>query len=63
MNAAKNNENETIQTSPFDPFPEPRTVPNGWDVSNLISKRIPKVVTKAILELERKYRYPGIMYD
>lgn len=63
MNAAKTKENEATQTSFYDPFPEPQTVPKGWDVSNLISKRIPKVVTKAILELERKYRYPGIMYD
>ena len=63
MNAAKTEENEATQTSFHDPFPEPQTVPKGWDVSNLISKRIPKIVTKAILELERKYRYPGIMYD
>ncbi len=63
MNASKTTDEETTQTSIFDPFPEPQTVPKGWDVSNLISARIPKAVTKAILELEKKYRYPGIMYD
>jgi hypothetical protein len=63
MNAAKTDENETTQTSFYDPFPEPQTVPKGWDVSNLIPRRKPIVVSEAASEMERKYRYPGIMYD
>jgi len=56
-------EKETTNTSIFDPFPEPQTVPKGWDVSNLIPKRKPSVVSEAASDMERKYRYPGIMYD
>jgi hypothetical protein len=63
MNAAKTIENETNQTSIFEPFPEPQTVPKGWDVSNLIPKRNPSGVSETTSEMERKYRYPGIMYD
>jgi hypothetical protein len=63
MNASKSTDEETSQTSIFDPFPEPQTIPKGWDVSNFISKRKPSAVSKADSEMERKYRYPGIMYD
>jgi hypothetical protein len=63
MNASKTTDEETTQTSIFDPFPEPQTIPKGWDVSGIISMRKPSVVSKAASEMERKYRYPGIMYD
>jgi hypothetical protein len=63
MNASKTTDEEITPTSIFDPFPEPQTIPRGWDVSNFISKRKPSVVSKAASEVEKKYRYPGIMYD
>jgi hypothetical protein len=28
---------DTVQTSAFDPFPQPQTIPSGWDTSGLIS--------------------------
>jgi hypothetical protein len=63
MNASTTTDEETTQTSIFDPFPEPQTIPKGWDVSGLVSMRKPSIVSKTASEMERKYRYPGIMYD
>ena len=28
---------ETIQTSAYNPFPEPQTIPSGWDTSGFFS--------------------------
>jgi len=28
---------DTIQTSAYNPFPEPQTIPSGWDLSELTS--------------------------
>ena len=28
---------DTVQTSAFDPFPQPQTIPSGWDLSGLLS--------------------------
>lgn len=28
---------DTIQTSAYNPFPEPQTIPAGWDLSELTS--------------------------
>jgi len=28
---------ETIQTSAYNPFPEPQTIPSGWDTSGFLS--------------------------
>jgi hypothetical protein len=63
MNASKPNEKETAETTIFTPFPEPQTMPKGWDVSGLISKRKQSHNKESASEMERKYRYPGIMYD
>jgi hypothetical protein len=63
MNAAKKSNEESAHTSIFDPFPEPQTMPKKWEVSGFISREKPPVGSKADHELERKYRYPGIMYD
>jgi hypothetical protein len=63
MNASKTMEEETTQTSIFAPFPEPQTMPKGWDVSDFVSKGKVAAGTKPYFEIERKYRYPGIMYD
>ena len=26
---------DTVQTSAYNPFPEPQTIPSGWDLSEL----------------------------
>jgi hypothetical protein len=36
MNAPKSMDKETAQTPIFDPFPEPQTMPKGWDFSGLM---------------------------
>jgi hypothetical protein len=36
MNAPEANEYPTFPAPPFDPFPEPQTIPRGWDLSELI---------------------------
>jgi hypothetical protein len=35
---ATQNENlDSSRTEDFDPFPEPQTIPSGWDLSELLS--------------------------
>ena len=39
-----NNQNEDrdiVQTSAFNPFPEPQTIPSGWDTSGFFSAPAP----------------------
>lgn len=36
MNPQDENQ-DTIQTSAYNPFPEPQTIPSGWDLSELTS--------------------------
>ena len=36
MKALKNKYTENVQTPIFDPFPEPRALPDGWDLSELV---------------------------
>ncbi len=31
----KNEDRDVFQTHCFDPFPEPQTIPSGWDLSEL----------------------------
>jgi hypothetical protein len=31
------NENQDVQSHCFDPFPQPQTIPAGWDLSTLLS--------------------------
>ena len=33
-------EDRDVQSHCFDPFPEPRTIPTGWDMSTLLSTPI-----------------------
>ncbi len=33
---------EDPERSLFDPFPEPRTIPNGWDLSNMLEEESPE---------------------
>ena len=34
---AQDEKQDTIQISAYNPFPEPQTIPSGWDLSGLIS--------------------------
>ena len=36
MNTEDENQ-DTVQTSAYNPFPEPRTIPAGWDTSEFYS--------------------------
>jgi hypothetical protein len=39
------NENTNVSETPlFDPFPEPNTMPSGWDLSGLVSEPAPASV-------------------
>jgi hypothetical protein len=38
---------ETTQTPIFDPFPEPNTIPSGWDLSGLIPDSRPVSISLA----------------
>ena len=33
----QNEDRDFVQSEWFDPFPEPRTIPSGWDLSGLFS--------------------------
>ncbi|MBI5838806.1 MAG: hypothetical protein HZB19_01765 [Chloroflexi bacterium] len=33
----ENENRDTVQTSAYNPFPEPQTIPSGWDTSGLYS--------------------------
>lgn len=37
---------DIIQTSTFNPFPEPQTIPSGWDISGLLSVPEPAPVAQ-----------------
>jgi hypothetical protein len=38
---------DIVQSQYFDPFPEPQTIPSGWDISELLSAPEPAPVTEA----------------
>lgn len=38
---------DTIQTSTYNSFPEPQTIPSGWDTSELYSNSYTAVVEQA----------------
>lgn len=40
MNAKDENE-DTVQTAAHNPFPEPQTIPSGWDTTGFCSEPIP----------------------
>ena len=33
----QNDDRDSVQTSAFNPFPEPQTIPSGWDTSGFFS--------------------------
>jgi hypothetical protein len=35
---------DTVQPQYFDPFPQPQTIPSGWDTSGLVSDPQPATV-------------------
>ena len=35
---------DTAHTSAYDPFPQPQTIPSGWDLSGLLSAPTPAPV-------------------
>jgi hypothetical protein len=39
---------DTVQTSAYDPFPQPQTIPSGWDLSGLLSDPRPDSTTDAV---------------
>ncbi len=39
-NNNQNNDQDPSQSQYFDPFPEPQTIPAGWDTSTLLSTPI-----------------------
>lgn len=39
---------ETIERTPIiEPFPEPQTMPSGWDLSGLVADQLPKSTSPA----------------
>jgi hypothetical protein len=36
---SQNEDTEYFRTKDFDPFPEPRTIPSGWDLSELLASQ------------------------
>jgi len=39
---------DTVQSAAYNPFPEPQTIPSGWDTSTLFSA--PPPVSKELVE-------------
>jgi hypothetical protein len=39
----------------FDPFPEPRTLPYGWDLDNIVPNLNPPAVERADASAENAY--------
>ena len=46
MNTPTKPKKEPVQMPIFEPFPEPRTMPEGWDLSGLLSGANPPVAEK-----------------
>ena len=46
----QNSDQDTTQSQYFDPFPEPQTIPAGWDTSTLLS--VPK--TASVQDVDNK---------
>jgi hypothetical protein len=40
----QNEERDVFQTHCFEPFPEPQTIPAGWDMSTILSTPVPDSV-------------------
>jgi hypothetical protein len=44
----QNEDRDVIQSHNLDPFPQPQTIPAGWDLSTLLSMPITDSVTNEI---------------
>jgi hypothetical protein len=42
-----NNEQDTVENSAYNPFPEPQTIPAGWDLSGLSTPQIESDIDEA----------------
>lgn len=40
----QNEDKEVVRSEYFDPFPEPQTIPSGWDMSTILSASTPDSV-------------------
>ena len=40
---------DTVQTSAYNPFPEPQTIPSGWDTSAFLS--VPQLASNERVEV------------
>jgi len=38
---------DTVQNSAYNPFPEPQTIPSGWDTSGFFSAPVPASAQEA----------------
>jgi len=47
MNTQDENQ-DIVQTSAYNPFPEPQTIPSGWDTSGFFSAPQSDTVTDAV---------------
>ena len=45
--STQNEDQDFVQSDWFDPFPEPHTIPSGWDISGLLSDPQPASVEEA----------------
>ena len=43
----QNEDKEVVRSEYFDPFPKPQTIPNGWDMSTILSTPTPDSVQQA----------------
>jgi hypothetical protein len=52
----QNEDRDFVQTDWFDPFPEPRTIPSGWDLSEFFSTPQTDSVIENDSNTDREYR-------
>ncbi|MDP1713337.1 MAG: hypothetical protein Q8L41_01205 [Anaerolineales bacterium] len=50
---------DTVQTSAYNPFPEPQTIPSGWDTSGFLSAPEPAPISEAEDSAENEQRKHG----
>lgn len=44
----QNEDQDVFQSEYFDPFPQPQTIPSGWDLSGLFPTPVPDSVEQAV---------------
>lgn len=48
---------ESAQPEWRDPFPEPQTIPSGWDISEVLAPSMPAAINEMDLKVERRPQY------